>query len=133
MYEDSSREMKVELIPGISSMSGKAGAFMFRTYKRPNGKTETRAYIMPRNGSRCVKGVCHPTYGSKRTTPLSEKEKQARQRFTEVQNQIANMSPDEMWQYSLDFKIGKHKFNGKTYATLRGYIAARLYAQGSGK
>ena len=125
--------MKCEFIPGIASMSGKSGAIMFRKYKRPNGETETRAYLLPRNGGEQKHGVFRPSYGYKRTTPLSEKEKQARLRFTEVQNQIANMSPEEQQQYALDFKIGKHKFNGKTYATLRGYIAARLYAQGSGR
>ena len=39
--------MKVELAAGIESVSGKCGNMIFKTYKRPNGKTETRAYFNP--------------------------------------------------------------------------------------
>ena len=39
--------MKVELAAGIDSISGKCGNMIFKTYKRPNGKTETRAYFNP--------------------------------------------------------------------------------------
>jgi len=39
--------MKVELAAGIESASGKCGNMIFKTYKRPNGKKETRAYFNP--------------------------------------------------------------------------------------
>ena len=39
--------MKVELAAGIESASGKYGNMIFKTYKRPNGKKETRAYFNP--------------------------------------------------------------------------------------
>ena len=44
--------MKCTLAPGIKSLSGKSGNLLFMTFKKPNGKTETRAYILPRDGSR---------------------------------------------------------------------------------
>lgn len=38
---------KVELPPNMESISGKLGNFIFRTYHRPNGTTETRVYRNP--------------------------------------------------------------------------------------
>ena len=40
--------MKCELDSNIKSMSGKVGNMLFKTFKRPDGKTETRAYFMQR-------------------------------------------------------------------------------------
>lgn len=39
--------MKVEFAAGIESASGKCGNMIFKTFKRPNGKKETRAYFNP--------------------------------------------------------------------------------------
>ena len=39
--------MKVELAAGIDSVSGKCGNMIFKTFKRPDGKKETRAYFNP--------------------------------------------------------------------------------------
>ena len=66
--------MKVELAAGIESVSGKCGNMIFKTYKRPNGKTETRAYFNPYRRSRW--GKVNP-----RKTPLSEAEIKARSLF----------------------------------------------------
>jgi hypothetical protein len=70
MYEDSQQRMKVELMPGIKSISGsikqKNGRHMvFKTFNRPDGKKETRAYSI--------------IY--ERRTSYSPKEKAAQERF----------------------------------------------------
>ena len=38
------------------------------------------------------------------------------------------MSQDEKMKYAKEMKAANYKLNGKEYATLRGYIIARLYA-----
>ena len=91
--------MKVELIPGIASISGaikrKDGKqVVFRTFRRPSAhrgsKSETRMYLMER-----------PT----RKTPPSEKELAARCRFTilarratELMEQHVCRTRKEAWQ-----------------------------------
>ena len=38
---------KVTLPPGIASISGAMGPFMYKTFKKPDGMTETRVYPNP--------------------------------------------------------------------------------------
>ena len=64
--------MKVELAAGIESVSGKCGNMIFKTYKRPNGKTETRAYFNP---------YCRWDKVNVRKTPPSDAEIKARSLF----------------------------------------------------
>ena len=66
--------MKVEFAAGIESASGKCGNLIFKTYKRPNSKKETRAYFNPYRPSRWEK--VNP-----RKTPLSDAEVRARTLF----------------------------------------------------
>jgi len=108
--------MKVTLAAGIASMSGKNGNMVFRTYKRPNGKTETRAYILPKKGCR-------------RATKPSGNELAARSRFAQISQTLNNLTEEQRTRYAQEWQISKYKFNGKSYATLRGYIMARLYAE----
>ena len=108
--------MKVTLAAGIASMSGKNGNMVFRTFKRPNGKTETRAYVLPRKGYT-------------RTTKPSENEIAARSRFSQISQKLNNLTEEQRTRYAQEWQISKYKFNGKLYATLRGYIMARLYAE----
>ena len=61
---------KVDLMAGIQSVSGKAGNFVFKTYRRPDGKTETRMY---------------PYKKQKRTTKIRKTELAARSLFTRRQ------------------------------------------------
>ena len=61
---------KVDLMAGIQSVSGKAGNFVFRTFHRPDGKTETRMY---------------PYKKHERTTKLRKTELAARSLFTRRQ------------------------------------------------
>jgi hypothetical protein len=46
---------KVELPPNMESISGKLGNFIFRTYRKPNGTTETRVYRNPFCGQNNVR------------------------------------------------------------------------------
>ena len=38
---------KIILPPGIASISGTMGPFMYKTFKKPDGTTETRVYPNP--------------------------------------------------------------------------------------
>ena len=115
--------MKVDLMPGIASMSGKLKSkspygrdMIFKTFRRPDGKTETRAYFAPKGGY-------------KRTTPLSDKEIEARKRFVRFSFIFKQMPEETKQKYAREMKAAKGKFNGKIYKTLRGYIVARWYAE----
>lgn len=112
--------MKCILNPEIGNISGKSGGLLYRTYKRPNGKTETRAYLLPRkqNGS----------YGYERKTPLSDNEIAVRNRFAKAAEYFKNLSNEQKQRYCKEFSRNKYTFNGKKYSTVRGYIIARFYA-----
>ena len=112
--------MKCDLAPGIKSLSGKSGGVLFKTYRKPDGSKQTRAYLLPRkkNGG----------HGYTRTTPVSEEEKQRRINFALASAYASSILADKsspkfrMW-YEL-FKENKGMFKGKKYKTLRGYIMA---------
>ena len=53
----------------------------------------------------------------------------AMSRFTMASGIFKNMPHEEKMRYHKEWKAAKYKFNGKEYATLRGYIIARLYAE----
>ena len=76
--------MKVELAAGIESVSGKCGNMIFKTYKRPNGKTETRAYFNPYRRSSWEK--VNP-----RRTPPSDAEIKARSLFARRQAYVQEL------------------------------------------
>ena len=112
--------MKCELNPNIKSISGKVGGMLFKTYKRPNGKTETRAYFMP------VKA--NGKYGYTRKTKVTDKEKARRSLFSQASAMVSLMTDDEKQRYHTEWQKAKYMFNGKKYVSFRGYIVARLYA-----
>ena len=114
--------MKCTLMPGIESISGsvkgKNGTLLiFKTYKRPSairkGKTETRVYL---------------TKKQPRTKPLSENEIACRVRFAAAGAYVASLSDEQRKQYKEEWMRSDYLFNGKRYATLKGYIMARFYA-----
>ena len=93
--------MKVELMPGIKSLSGKYGNMLFKTFTK-NGKKETRAYFLPavRDGRGRVTG-----YGQRRTTKITDKEIRQRKKFSFVSKAIAarrqagdTRSKKELWK-----------------------------------
>ena len=94
---------------------------MFRTYHRPDGKTETRAYLLPqrKNGK----------YGYERKAPVTKGEFAARALFQRITRRASDMTDTEKQEYARLWKKDSYTFNGKKYATLRGYIVARLYAE----
>ena len=118
--------MKVTLSQGIETMSGKSNGVLFKTYNRPNGKKETRAYILP---VKDVSPTGKKTYCYPRQSALSDTEKASRVRCKQLSRIVAQMSFEEKRRYSNEWRAAKYKFNGKKYVTLRGYIMARLYAE----
>jgi hypothetical protein len=115
--------MKCTLSPGIESISGSVkglngSRLIFKTYKRPSvnrpNKTETRCYL---------------SHKQVRKTPLSDNEIACRARFAEARAFAANLSDEQRQQYHDEWKRSGYLFNGKTYATLKGYIMARFYAE----
>ena len=115
--------MKVILPAGIKAISGSVkqrngSLLVFRTFTKPAvgrkpGETETRAYFMPKR--------------ERRTLP-SEKELAARQRFAKATLYFQTLSNGQREMYAKAWKKNKYMFNGKKYATLRGYIVAHYYA-----
>lgn len=114
--------MKCTLMPGIESISGsvkgKNGTrLIFKTYKRPSanrvGKTETRVYLSKKQ---------------QRTKPLSENEMACRVRFAAAGAYFASLTDKQLKQYFEEWMRSDYLFNGKQYATLKGYIMARFYA-----
>ena len=113
--------MKCKLNPNIESLSGKNGNVLFRTYRKPNGKTETRAYLLPRRRD--------GKFGYERKAALTQGEIAARDKFKQISARVKDIPMDEKLAYHAQWKKANYKFNGKKYATLRGYIIARLYAE----
>ena len=68
---------KAILPKGILSISGKLGGMIFKTYTRPDGTTETRAYPNP-----------YRRHGYRRSTPVTAKEKRQRAIFAEVSREV---------------------------------------------
>ena len=111
--------MKCILNPNIANASGKTGNLLFKTYRRPDGKSETRVYFLPKRGN--------GKYGYERKAPLSANERAARDIFKRITTKVADMSDDEKLTYAQEWRKANYKFNGKKYATLRGFIIAKLY------
>ena len=122
--------MKCTLRPDLESMSGKCGNMLFKTYTKPNGKKETRAYFLP---VKSISPTGKKTYGYQRQAALAEQEIGALNKFTIVSRQIMNLTDEQRQQYANEWRAAKYKFNGKKYVTLRGYIMARLYAENAKK
>jgi hypothetical protein len=68
---------KCELPKGILSISGKLGGMIFKTYTRPDGTTETRAYRNP-----------YRAPGYQRSTPVTENEVRSRSRFSLMSREV---------------------------------------------
>ena len=101
-------------------MSGKSGGVLFKTFRKPDGSKQTRAYLLPRkkNGG----------YGYTRRTAVTEDEKQRRVNFALASAYASRVLADKsshefrVW-YDL-FKENNGKYKGKKYKTLRGFIMA---------
>ena len=112
--------MKCTLNASFKSISGKCGNVLYKTFRRADGKTETRAYFLPLNRET-------GKYGYKRKAAVTQKEIETRARFKRVSEILASLSDETKQQYNREWMKAQYKFNGKKYATLRGYIVARIY------
>ena len=113
--------MKCTLNPNIGNISGKSGNVLFKTFHRADGKTETRAYLLPRDRET-------GKYGYKRKAAVTKGEMESRGRFKRVSEIYASLSDETKHRYCREWEKARYMFNGKKYCTLRGYIIARLYA-----
>ena len=59
---------------------------------------------------------------------ISDKEIGLRQRFSDAARFYSALTEDEKEQYYRLWRKDNLKYNGKKYATLRGYVVARFYA-----
>ena len=107
--------------PAIEHVSGRCGQMLYKTFKRADGTKETRVYFLPKQSN--------GKYGYGRRTKPSEAEIGARLTFANVSRIIKNMPEDKKMAYRKQWVKDKYKFNGKKYATLNGYIRARIYAE----
>lgn len=117
--------MKCELVPGIKSMSGKSGGVLFKTFRKPDGSKQTRAYLLPRKKS--------GGYGYTRKTAVSKDEKRRRKNFAlasaYASRVLADKSSDEYRMWYDRFQNVDGVFYGKKYKTLRGFIMAVDFAE----
>lgn len=110
--------MKVSLPRGIASISGtlsrscNGNKLVAKTFKKANGSTETRVYIMP---------------PQQRSTPVTPREQANRARFAQASLFFNNLTPEEQNRYAQAMRKDRNAFNGKKYATLRGYVIARFF------
>ena len=113
--------MKCTLNSNIKNISGKFGNLLFRTYTKPDGTKETRAYGMPKRKD--------GSFGYERKVKVTPNEAANRAKFQVVSKRISSLSDAERMSFHREWQKAKFKFNGKKYVTLRGYIMARLYAE----
>ena len=117
--------MKCTLNSNIKSISGKVGSLLFKTYTKPDGTTETRAYGLPRKAN--------GKFGYERKAAVTAGELAARQKFQTATMALQALTVEQRLAYAREWKAARYKFNGKQYATLRGYIMARIYADMNAK
>ena len=111
--------MKCTLNPNIKSASGKFGNLLFKTFTKPDGTKEIRAYGMPRRKD--------GSFGYERKAKVTAGELAARQKFQTATMAIRALTEEQRTAYAREWKAAHYKFNGKKYNTLRGYIMARIY------
>ena len=111
--------MKCTLNPSIKSASGKLGNLLFKTYTKPDGTKETRAYGMPRRKD--------GSFGYERKAKPTKGELAARQMFQTATMALQALTEEQRMQYAREWKAARYKLHGKEYKTLRGYIMARIY------
>ena len=111
--------MKCTLNPSIKSASGKIGNLLFKTFTKPDGSKEVRAYGMPRRKD--------GSFGYERKAKPTKGELAARQLFQTVTMKLQALTEEQRMQYAREWKTARYKLHGKEYRTLRGYIMARIY------
>jgi hypothetical protein len=112
---------KCSLNANIQNISGRVGSVLYKTYTKADGSKETRMYGLPmkKNGE----------YGFERKTPPTKKELANRARFMLAHQKLTNLSQEGKEMLAKQWKKDKFMFNGKKYATFRGYAMARIFAE----
>ena len=98
----------------IASISGRLGDFLYKTYRKPDGTTVTRSYLYRKH---------------ERSTPLSPNEMRARSAFANAAAYFQNLTPEQLQSYREQYANDRFTFNGKRYATLRGFVMAHFFAE----
>ena len=90
-----------------------------------NGKKVTRSVVASVRGGK--QRLYLRTY-RERSTPISEKEKLIRTRFSAATIYWNSLFDEQKQRFQDEYKRSKCMFNGKKYKTLRGYVIARFFA-----
>lgn len=106
-------------------LTGVRGTLSKKVYYDKGVKHVTRVVATYRNGKQRV----YIRQDRQRSTPVSQNEMKARERFAQVAEQLKNLTEEQKQNYSREMRKDKCKFNGKTYKSLRGYIMARMHAE----
>ena len=98
---------------------------MYKTYTKPDGSKETRVYLLQKKAN--------GNFGYERKAAVTAGELAARQKFQTATMALQALTEEQRLAYAREWKAARYKFNGKQYATLRGYIMARIYADMNAK
>ena len=97
-------------MPGIESISGRVGKVVFKT--RKNGQT-----------------YMYPSEPSERKTKISANEIRNREAFATAAREWHNMAEIIRNHWRSEYQFNEQTYNGKKYATLRGYFLAKKMAE----
>ena len=90
-----------------------------------NGKKVTRSVVASVRGGK--QRLYLRTY-RERSTPITEKEKLIRSRFSAATIYWNSLFDEQKQRFREEYNRSKCMFNGKKYKTLRGYVIARFFA-----
>lgn len=114
----------VEFPKGIQGVSGTLSS---RKYKDADGNIVTRKVIVTCSKTTGKQRIYLREYRGRSTMP-SPKELAIRERFAQAAAFYSALTEDDKERYYRLWRKDNLKYNGKKYATLRGYIVARFYA-----
>ena len=116
---------RISLIPGLEDITGTISKNVWYDQK---GKHVRKTVICKScSGKRYLR--FYDSDANKRRTPVTEGELKRRQIFAWANKKASDIMkyPPERQRYADKFKQDKGLFNGKKYATLRGYITGIYY------
>ena len=114
----------VEFPKGIQGVSGTLSS---RKYKDADGNIVTHKVIVTCSKTTGKQRIYLREYRGRSTMP-SPKELAIRERFAQAAAFYSSLTDADKERYHRLWRKDNLKYNGKKYATLRGYIVARFYA-----
>ncbi len=114
----------VEFPKGIQGVSGTLSS---RKYKDIDGNIVTRKVIVTCSKTTGKQRIYLREYKGRSTMP-SPKELAIRERFAQAAAFYSALTDADKERYYRLWRKDNLKYNGKKYATLRGYVVARFYA-----